>query len=110
MLKPKNRLDCIVKLDSSLSFDKIKAEFLKLESIVKFDSSLSICSFKELIGELECIVKFDFSLSGEDFKMNDAVCYAVFRAPTAKIMIIIKMNLKRTRDNQYGKARNDCKH
>ena len=77
----------------------------RLDCTVKLDSSLSICSFKELIGELECIVKFDFSLSGEDFKMNDAVCYAVFRAPTAKAIVIIKTNLKRTRDNQYGKER-----
>ena len=41
--------------------------------------------------------------AGEDFKTNDAVCYAVFRASTAKVRIIIKTNLKRTRDNQYGK-------
>ena len=45
--------------------------------------------------------------AGEDFKTNDAVCYAVFRASTAKVRIIIKTNLKRTRDNQYEKKRND---
>ena len=38
-------------------------------------------------------------------KTNNAACYAVFRAPTAKAIVIIKTNLKRTRDNQYGKER-----
>ena len=81
--------------------------YFLLDSIVKCDSSLSASLLYLMNPGLECIVKFDFSLSGEDFKMNDAVCYAVFRAPTAKAIVIIKTNLKRTRDNQYGKGRND---
>ena len=102
-----------------------------LERIVKTELSLSNALISELINQLESIVKTELSLSKgkcastgdllrpearqeilpkkleKILKTNNAACYAVFRAPTAKAIVIIKTNLKRTRDNQYGKARND---
>ena len=61
-------LDCIVKIDSSLSNPYYGTLIKKLDSIVKFDSSLSKKPVKWRIYVLECIVKFDSSLAGVDFK------------------------------------------
>lgn len=62
------RLDCIVKIDSSLSKKPVKWRIYVLECIVKFDSSLSLPFLEWCLYSLDCIVKFDSSLAGVDFK------------------------------------------
>ena len=57
------QLECIVKIDSSLSLISTGKEGVLLECIVKIDSSLSKESDNRFWKTLECIVKIDSSLS-----------------------------------------------
>ena len=99
-------LESIVKTELSLSVMQAVPEPILLESIVKTELSLSKgkCASTGDLLRPEARQEILPKKLEKILKTNNAACYAVFRAPTAKAIVIIKTNLKRTRDNQYGKA------